>query len=92
MLFRPGLRERYNDPKVNTNAYLCMYPPGAAAFGKGKLGGACSPTLERHGIIMSYDYSDMIVARVSVFDAEILVQTDKQTVPIIPIRIDQIIS
>jgi hypothetical protein len=55
----------YNDPKVNTNVYLCIYPPGAAAFGIGSVGGACSKNLASHGVMMSYDYSDMIVARVS---------------------------
>ena len=61
-----GLAEKlYNDPKVNTNVYLCIYPPGAAAFGMGSKGGACSTNLASHGVMMSYDFSDMVVARVS---------------------------
>jgi hypothetical protein len=62
---RGNLEKLYNDPTVNTNVYLCIYPPGAHAFGKGTLGGACSKRLSWHGVIMSYDFTDMIVARVS---------------------------
>ncbi len=65
LAYRGKVEKLYNDPKVNTNVYLCIYPPGAAAFGIGSLGGACSKNPDSHGVMMSYDYNDMIVARVS---------------------------
>jgi hypothetical protein len=63
--FRDFLQEKYNDPRFNTNVYLCMYPKDAKAFGVASLGGACHDKRIYHGALMGYDYSDMVVARVS---------------------------
>ena len=58
--------EKYNDPSVNTNVYLCTYVKeiDKHVFGKGTMRGACSKRLNEHGVIMGYDFSDIIVGRV----------------------------
>ena len=67
IIFREHLENTYNDPSVNTNVYLCEYKKEIDGdyFGVGTTGGACSPYLNWHGVIMGYDYSDIIVARVN---------------------------
>ena len=57
--------EKYNDPSVNTNVYLCVYNKeiDGSIFGLGSVGGACSPNVNSHGVIMGYDFSDIIVGR-----------------------------
>ena len=64
--FRKELEKKYNDPSVYTNVFHCVYNREIvnSTFGKGTTGGACSSTLSDHGVIMGYQYSDIIVGRV----------------------------
>ena len=66
MFPRGAMDHKYNDPSVNTNVYLCNYNKeiDKHVFGKGTLRGACSKLLNEHGVIMGYDFSDIIVGRV----------------------------
>ncbi len=60
------MAHKYNNPTVNTNVYLCMYKKeiDGSVFGKGFTGGACSKSVDSHGVIMGYEWSDIIVGRV----------------------------
>ena len=64
--FRDDLETKYNDPSVNTNVYLCVFNRAIDnnTLGRGTSGGACSPKVKNHGVIMGYDHNDLIVARV----------------------------
>ena len=66
MFPRGAMDHKYNDPSVNTNVYLCNYDQeiDKHVFGKGTMRGACSKRLNEHGVIMGYDFSDIIVGRV----------------------------
>jgi hypothetical protein len=65
--FRPEMAHKYNNPTVNTNVYLCMYNKTIDGndFGRGYTGGACSKSVDIHGVIMGYGWTDIIVGNVS---------------------------
>ena len=59
---------------MNTNVYLCEFNRAIDndTLGIGTPGGACSPYLSPHGVLMGYDYSDIIVARVKPYFLKLL--------------------
>ena len=65
--FREALEEKYNDPSVTTNVFLCVFRREIdnSTLGRGTSGGACLPKRDYHGVIMGYDISDIYVARVN---------------------------